>query len=384
MILISREMQSTKVISLIILAGSLLFSCGKKDEKSTEKVIRPIKYSTITKAGSGDNQIFSGVAQASKEAAVSFKVSGTINKIHVKVGDQIRKGQLIASIDATDYTVQYDQAVAQLKSAETQIKSAQAQLVNSRSTYDRAEKLYENNSVPLSEYQQSKAALEAAESQYDAAVAQVTASEAQVTSARNQVSYTRLVAPFSGIINVINVEENEQVGAGNPVAVLSAEIKPEVLVNIPEIFITRVDRGDSVEIEFSAPASRTFKGHITEVGFGSGGGGTYPATVQITDPDQSIRPGMSASVSFNFGAQSPDRSLLVAAVEAVAEGTDGHFVFKLEKEGANYRAMKQPVQIGSLFTEGFEITGGLSEGDLVATAGLKSLLHGMEVKLMPE
>ena len=374
-------MKQTRLIFLL----TLLLGYGVEADLPSEKSIRPVKFAKITKGSQAAIQSFSGVAQSSKEAAVSFKVNGTLNRIFVKVGDQVRKGQLIAQMDATDYSVQFDQAVAKLKSAETQIKSAKAQLVNARSTYDRAEKLYENNSVPLSEYQQAQSAMEAAESQYDASIAQVEASKAQVAAAANQVSYAQLKSPFSGIINAVNVEENEMVAAGNPVALLSAQVQPEVLVGVPEIFIASIRKGQGVKIAFSQPLDKTYDGKVTEVGFSSGGGATYPVTVEIVKPDDDLRPGMSANVIFDFGKSSMSTSAaLVAPVPSVGEGTDGHFVFKLKPVGEDYQAIKQKIIIGSLVADGFEVEQGLAEGDLVAVAGLKSLLDGMKIKLLEQ
>ena len=70
--------------------------------------------------------------------------------------------------------------------------------------------------------------------------------------------------------------------------------------------------------------------------------------------------------------------------QAVGEGVDGRFVFVLEEEGGNYVAKRKNIEIGELFPEGFIVKSGLKEGDRVATAGLRSLLDGMTVKLLEE
>ena len=370
-------------IFLLLLVSALLFSCK---EKVVEKqvVLRPVRYGKVIQTGSVNSQIFSGTAQSSKSSNLSFKVAGTINNLKVKVGDKVRTGQLIAQIDAIDYSVQYDQAVAQLKSAETQIKSAETQLVTTKSAYERVEKLYENNSVPLSEYEQAKASYEAAQSQQTAALAQVTASEKQVEAARNQVSYTRLTAPFAGIITNVMAEENELVGSGNPIATLSAERDPEVIVGMPETFIAQIKKGQHAHIEFSTIPDKRFEGTISEVSFSSNTGATYPVIVKIDNPTQAIRPGMAANVEFSFDKKNTQQEFLVAPVQAIGEGTAGNFAFVLSKGNNGYAVKKQNVEIGNLLSTGFEIKGGLQAGDLVATAGLKSLLDGMEVKLLEE
>ena len=145
----------------------ILSACGGKNENiETKAKVRPVRYGKIQPAGGSLVQTFSGTAQSSKEAQLSFKVSGTISNLAVKVGDVVSNGQVIATLDAADYNVSYEQAKANLKSAETQIKSAESQLNSSRSSYKRVERLYENNSVSLSEFEQAKSGLETAESSF--------------------------------------------------------------------------------------------------------------------------------------------------------------------------------------------------------------------------
>lgn len=370
--------------AFIITISFFLFACGGEKKEQIEEIIRPVRYGTVQMQGAAESHAFSGTAQSSKHAKLSFKVAGTINSLQVKVGDKIRKGQAIASMDAIDYSVEYDQAVANLKNAQTGIKSAQSQLITTKSTYERVEKLYENNSLPLSDYEQAKSAYEAAEAQYNASLAQVTAAQKQVDAASNQVSYTRLTAPFSGIITEVNVEENELVNSGSPIAALDAETRPEVSVGIPEVFIPRIRKGQKVDIHFSILPNQPFKGTISEVGFSSGDAATYPVIVIIDNPSPDIRPGMAANVTFHFGEAKAGQQFLVAPVKAVGEGTQGNFVFILNPNGDTYEVKKQNIEIGELLPNGFEIKSGLKEGDLLATAGLKSLLDGMKVKLMEE
>ena len=214
--------------------------------------------------------------------------------------------------------------------------------------------------------------------------AQVTASNKQVESAKNQVSYASLTAPFQGVITSLLVEENELVGSGNPVATLSSEGKPEVRIGMPEVFISRIRSGQEVDIAFSVENTQTFKGVVSEVGFSAGDASTYPVIIQIVDPSDNIRPGMAANVTFNFGEVSDKPNQLVAPAKAVGEGPDGHFAFVLEQKQQAYEVKKKTIEIGKLLPDGFEIKSGLQDGDLVATAGLKSLLDGMQVRLLEE
>ncbi|MFK7770515.1 MAG: efflux RND transporter periplasmic adaptor subunit [Saprospiraceae bacterium] len=371
-----------KNISLPIFFIFLLTACGEEKKSVVEETIRPVKFGKVMMSGDALSETFSGSAQSSKESKVSFKVSGTLTRLNVKVGDMVRKGQLLAKIDQTDYSVQYQQSVANNKTSETQIQSAKSQLINSKATYQRIEKLYENNSVSISEFEQAKSALELAEASYNASIAQANASEKQVESAQNQVRYSNLIAPFSGVITAVMVEENELVGSGTPIATISAMNNPEISVGIPEIFISKIKKNQRVDIVFSSMSNQTFSGKVYEVAFSSLGGSTYPVTVRIDKPTQDIRPGMVADVHFSFSNGKAEVQKMVAPIAAVGEDSNGHFVFGLTKEGANYLVKKKQIQIGKLTTAGFEIKSGLANGELVATAGLNTLLDGMKVRLL--
>ncbi len=360
----------------------ILVACAEDKKPEIVEFVRPVKFGKVIMSGDALSETFSGSAQSSKESKVSFKVSGTLTRLNVKVGDLVRKGQLIANVDQTDYSVQYQQSVANNKTSETQIQSAKSQLINSKASYQRIEKLYENNSVSISEFEQAKSALELAEASHNAAIAQANASEKQVESARNQVRYSSLVAPFSGVITAVMVEENELVGSGTPIATLSAMDNPEISVGIPEIFISKIKRSQNVNIVFSSIPNQTFSGKVYEVGFSSLGGSTYPVTVRIDKPTQEIRPGMVADVHFSFNTGKSEQQIMVAPTAAIGEDSNGHFVFGLDKEGENYLVKKKKIQIGELTSAGFEIKAGLANGELVATAGLNSLLDGMKVRLM--
>ncbi|MEM6380507.1 MAG: efflux RND transporter periplasmic adaptor subunit [Bacteroidota bacterium] len=367
----------------ILLLTLLVWGCaGKQETKQLPDLIRPIKYGEVIRSGGKNVHTFSGVAQSGQESKLSFRVAGTIRNLNVKLGDRVRRGQVIASIDPTDYNVSAEQAVASKKGSDANLKSAETQLINARINYNRIEKLYESNSVPLSDFDQAKSNYETAQASYEAAKTQVTSTEKQVEAANNQISYTRLTAPFNGVITGVFVEENELVGSGSPVAALSSEAEPEVNVGIPETLISKVKRNMPVAIQFSAFEGQNFQGKVEEVSFAAGNSPTYPAIISIKKPGEGIRPGMAADVTFNFSADT-SQSYLVSPVQSIGEDADGNFVFLLEPvETEKYLVKKQAIKVGELLPDGFEIRSGLQEGDLVAVAGMSILLDSMKVRLV--
>jgi RND family efflux transporter MFP subunit len=357
--------------SLLSLLLVIALVAGCKNTTNKTEAIKPVKYEQLAYSDQNYSYAFSGVVKAEYETNLSFKVGGTLNLVNVRFGEKVKKGQLIASIDPTDYKIMEDQAVAQKSGAESQ-------LINARSHFERMEKLYENNSVSLSEYEQAKAGLSSAESQYDAA-------EKQLEAAISQVSYTKLYAPLDGVISSLMVEANETVSAGKSIAVISSEGSPQVEVEVPESFISKLEYRQKANIKFPSVSGHNFNGDVVEISFAPGKSTTYPVTLSIIDPVSEIRPGMSAEVTFSF-ASLDQESFLVAPLKAIASGVDGNYVFKLvaDKEEGIYTAKKVGVELGAITKDGYIIKEGVKEGDLVAIAGLRSLYDGRKVKLLEE
>lgn len=362
----------------------LLISCGEKSAETTEE-IRPVKYETVGLATGMETYTFSGVAKAQNETNLSFKVAGILASVNVKLGDRVRKGQLIATIDPADYTIQTNQAGSQKEGAIANAKAAEAQLVNAKATYDRVAQLYENNSVALSEYQQAKAALDAAQAQYDAANSQIKTTDQQLKAADKQVSYTRLVSPMDGVITAVEVEANEVVNAGTLIAKVSSLGRPEVEVGVPEVVINKLKIGQQATIQFSSLPKQLFEAEVAEIAFASERSTTYPVKLKMRNAADEIRPGMAAEVRFIMGTdKGKAKKEIVAPLKAIASGTDGNYAFKLvpgNEEGI-YLAKRVPLDLGAITEDGYIIKDGLSGGDLVAVAGLRSLYDGRKVKLL--
>lgn len=369
---------------IILFFVFLLVSCGEQPAEA-EQEIRAVKYEEVELSTGVETYTFSGVAKAQNETNLSFKVAGILASVNVKLGYRVGKGQLIATIDPVDYTIQTNQAVSQKEGAIANTKATEAQLINARATYNRVAQLYEKNSVSLSEYQQAKAALDAAQAQYDAASSQIKTSDQQLKAAGNQVSYTRLVSPMDGVITAVQVEANEVVNAGTLIAKVSSLGRPEIEVGVPEVVINKLRIGQQAMIKFSSLPERLFEAEVVEIAFASEKSTTYPVILKMVNPADEIRPGMAAEVKFTVGNNVEKmKNEIVAPLKAIASGTDGNYAFKLvpDKEEGIYVAKRVPLDLGSITGDGYVIKKGLTEGDFVAVAGLRSLFDGKKVKLL--
>jgi len=353
----------------VSLAISLaIASCGSKDETKKE-VIRPVSYEEVGLGGGVLERTFSGTAISGTETRMSFKVAGNIERLLVKDGEEVNKNQLLVTLDDSDYQLQYEQADAAVKNADALAKQA-------KSNYERIRSLYENGSTSLSDFENAKASYESAQASENSAIQ-------SRRLARSQIAYCKLSAPIQGSISSLSVEVNENVNAGQTIMVLSSEGDLEVNLGLPESFITNVNVQDKVEISFSALPGEVFQGVVSEVSYSiNNQTSTYPVAVKLIGDTKTIRPGMAASVTFSINTSKPGQpDLLMVPVQAVGEDEKGNFVFVLESSEEHYIVKRRTVTVGQITTSGFEIIDGLDEGELIATAGLQTLLEGMKVRL---
>ena len=354
-------------IMIAILLSLLSISCG--EEKATEEIIRPVRYQEVIIGGSGRLRIFTGTAKAGIESKLSFKVSGTINNINVKIGDVVKRGQLIGSLDATDYSVK-------VKEAEAGLKESESKELNAKNNYDRAKSLYETNSIAKSE-------LDAARAQFESTKANVERMRSSLQYARLQFSYARLVAPIDGTIAEVPAEVNENVDAGKHIVTIYSEGETEVEISVPEVLISKIKTGREVSVTFDAIRDKTFTGKVTEVGVSTGSfSTTYAVKITLNEEVPQIRPGMAAEVIFNF-EDSDELNRIIVPPATVGEDAEGRYVFTVTPDAeGNGIANKVRVIVGDLTGGGLEVIDGLVDGDLIVTAGVTRIQDGQRVKLL--
>ena len=352
----------------ILLLALVASACGA-DEEPPAEILRPVRTIVARLVEPTRARAFSGVARAGAESRLSFKVSGTVQAVPVQVGDRVVPGRLIAQLDAEDYELR----VAQMEAA---LERAKAQKVNANNAYQRVRELYENESASKSELDEARAASKSAD-------ASVESAQKELEFAQLQVAYTRLVAAQEGFVAVVNVEVNENVQAGTTVVELTSGGAVEVEVGVPESWIARIREGSKVQVSFDALPGESFGAIVTEVGVAlSGRNVTFPVTVLLDGADSGVRSGMAAEVQFRFDSEDARPRFLVPS-DAVAEDRAGRFVYVALPSGDQLATIQRhAVSVGEMTPEGFEIFEGLSDGDLVVTAGVSRIEPGLTVTLL--
>lgn len=347
--------------SLLIVVAA---GCAK-ETPSVQKKPRPVRFDIVGSGGVDDARAFSATIQSRDATPISFRVGGTLARLPVKMGDTVKKGQLIAELDASDYKVALAQAQANWQNAKTQVDVAS-------SAFRRVETLYEAGSSSLSDYENARGQLKSAR-------AQLSASGQAVKQAKNQIEYCRLVAPFDGVVESVAVKNGEQVGAARAVAVVSRGGEIEVNVGVPEGVVARIKVGTAATVQVAALGGDALAGKVREVGFATAAS-TYPVRIELADPPATLRPGMAATAEFELGTR---KAALTIPVTAVGNEEKSSYVFFLEPAGGDvFTARKRPVDVGELIGNRFEVKKGVVAGDKIATAGLSKLVDGMQVRLL--
>lgn len=352
-------------IALLLMACLGLAGCEATNEVGAPS-LRSVRTMTVEPTSAGTQRTFSGTSRSKLESRLSFKVSGTLQTLPIKVGDRLRRGQLIGRLDASLYELEAQQAEASLV-------QAQAGERNAKAAYQRVKELYADNNAPRND-------LDAARANAESGEAQVRAASKQLELARLNASYARLTAADDCTVMTVEVEVNENVSPGGTVATVSCGSDLEVVLSVPESLISRVQEGMTATARFDAVPGVELNATVAEVGV-SASGSAFPVTVAIDDEDGLLRSGLAAEVTFQFSGDDRGDRYLVPLASLVKDGA-GSFVYILEPGGDGQGTVRrQDVELGELTEEGMEVLVGLNPGDQVVTAGTSVIRDGLTVAI---
>lgn len=267
----------------------------------------------------------SGKIQPEIEVKIAPEVSGEIVELNVKEGDEVKAGQLLVRINPDIYEANVSRTNAAVNSARAAEKQARSQYEESKKVFDRQEGLLKKGAISQAEYDVALRTYEVAKLQVDAAGFQLRSAEASLKEARDNLNRTTIYAPADGHISKLNVEKGERVVgtatmAGTELLRLANLAEMEVLVDVNENDIIKVNRGDTALIEVDAYVGRKFTGVVTEVANSAKSTGVSASTDQVTNFEVKVRI-LKSSYADLVTAQraNPFRPGMTAAVEVQTE-----------------------------------------------------------------
>ena len=332
---------------------------------------RPPMTVEVAKVGRGDiSAHLSVVGNLIGEATVDVapKTGGRLTTMTVKLGDRVRRGQIIGKIEDREIVEQVRQAEASHQVGEATIRQRKADLNLALTNVERSRNLFGRQLLP-------KQTLDDAEARYTSAVAQVDLSEAQLaqSEARLQelkinLANTNVVSPADGFIAKRNVDPGQWVSQQVPLVSVVDISSLRLVANVVEKDLRMVGTGDAALVDVDAFPGEKFKGRIARVSpIIDPATRTAPMEVEIPNPDFRLKPGMYARVDLEIDGKK--NVLLVPKIALVdSEGQRGVF-----QPSEDNRAIFKPVQVGIEDSERAEIVGGLQEGETVVSVGAAAL-----------
>jgi HlyD family secretion protein len=350
-----------------------------------------------------------------QEIVVSPKASGRISTVTAEVGQVVKAGDVLFTLEAGDFEAQNRQAKAALDSAQANltrtsdsslssqvlqaqaaVKQAQVQYDDAKDLSDRTEKLFTDGTASRQQRDSAKAKLDSAAIALDTAqqnlallqdkggpqstgLASTQVDQAQATAelAQSQLSNTIIRSPINGVVSTRNVDAGELVGSGVPAFVVIDVSALTAEASVEESTVRALRKGQSVPVTIDAEAGTPVNGTVDTISPAADPRTQgYIVKVRIVAPPATVRPGMFARVSVPVETRS---GVLVVPNSAVVTETGVASVFAV----VDGKLKKTTVQTGISDNAVTEITAGLAEGTLVVTEGQSFLNDGDSVTIAP-
>jgi RND family efflux transporter MFP subunit len=415
-------MEMLKRIISVFVSGLILLgltSCGKKEESLEVSSAINVKTVTAEEKSIENNISYTGEIKAASSASVSAKVSGTVKSIKAELGDYVNEGDVLMTIDSTQYAQTYNQALANVEMAEASkanadaqyrtvsegsseqtkininqsVINAETQYNNAKDNYDRQKALYDIGAISKVALDNAKTSLDTAKLAYDTALKNaelnnsviiprneesakggVTQANASLKQARValEIASTNLDncvvrAPISGYITAKNVTMGQMASPGIELFGIKNSDMADVELNVTDSVISKITEDTKAVISVKSAGLKKIKGSVTVVSKAKNDQtGMFTVKVAIPNKDGKIKIGMLADVSLIV-----DKAKNALAIDnnAIINKNGKNFVY-VAKDG---KAVKKEVEPGISNGEITEITKGLKKGDKVITDGKEFL-----------
>ncbi len=340
-------MKKIFVYSMFAVVAVSMVSCGsKQSEAQTEEVqaLPKIEVQGVSSRMVSQEVVFTGTVEAEVVNNIAPQQPLRIKEIKVDVGDRVKKGQLLVTLDNSS------------------LVQAKAQLDNAKTEYERTNELYEFGGASKSEW-------DARRMQY----------EMLQTAYNNLVENTTLISPISGVVTARNYDKGDMYSGALPVLVI-AQIKPvKIMINVSEPLFAKVKKGMPVFVTLDAYGDEVFKGKISRI-YPIINQSTHTFQVEVTLPNSNerVRPGMFARVTLPYGKVKnvviPDQ-----AVQKLL-GSGDRYVYIYNP--ADSTVCYSKVELGRRMDAEFEVVSGVKNGELVVTKGHMGLTNGSKVEVV--
>ena len=345
----------------VLLSALLILGCEKPAIPPPPP--RPALVIEVGKIAPNNATILVGEVKSRYESNQAFRISGKIIERVVDVGAIVKKGQVLARLDSADTNLS-------ASAAKADVRVAEANRALAKSDVERQRILVNKKFI-------SQSALDKFEAELKTADALVNQAKAQAAVSNNQSRYGSLVADRDGVITQIRAEPGQVVIAGETIAQVVDTANLEVLVAVPESRIAQIKPNDAAQIKLwanqIANSEKTYIGKIREIAPAANSASrAFDVRVAFSDADAQVKLGMTAGVRLE---NNNEQTFIIIPSSALTQFNGKTSVWVIK----NSIAAPREVSAGQYSEEGVTITSGLQVGELVAIAGVHTLIKGQKV-----
>lgn len=325
------------------LATCLIFgACGEqKEEKKKDDAKPEVKLADVVTSLVPQIETYTATVESDVKNNIAPNTPYRIEKIYVEVGDQVRKGQVLVQLDASN------------------LRQLKLQIENQKVEFNRTSQLYSVGGASKAEYDNAKTQLDVLSTQY-----------AQL------VQNTQLTAPISGVVTARNYD-NGDMYSGSPILTVEQLNPVKLLINVSEVYYKNVVVGQPVDVTLDAYEGEVFAGKVSiKYPTIDKTTHTFPVEVTVANSSQKVRPGMFARAIISF--EEIERVMVPDMAIVKQVGAGDRYVYTYKDGKVSY----DKVELGRHMGEQYEVKSGVEPGAKVVVAGMSRLANGREVTVV--
>jgi len=366
----------TAAVTALTLAVSACSGKGheaSKQQPESVATVTGIATETVKTANLPEVQEIVGTVRARTSAAVSSRIPGTISVLLVREGDHVKKGQVLAQLDAQENLANAAAATAGIEEAQQGVDQARTRKHLADTTFERFQKLYNEKALSRQEFDVKQTEREMAGQGVAQAEARLKQAKEGARAAGTMSNYTKIIAPISGIITSKQADLGATVFPGQPLLTIEDEGNYQLELAIPENMTTTVKAGTPVQVTLDALGSSSSAEKIAEiVPAADPGSRTFIAKINLGR--KGLKSGMFGRGAISLGSSV---SGMLVPRKAIQERGALTSVWVVDKESiAHLRLVKSGKTIG----DNVEILSGLSDGERLVISGSEKVNEGVKVK----
>lgn len=352
------------IVAVLVLIGLLVWSPWS----SADENARPVELVPVTRATIEETVTAQGKLEPKEFVDVGAQVSGQLEKLHVEIGDAVKKGQLIAEIDPQIYVAKVQADEARLKTLRAQLAEQQAQVDFTQSVYKRNQTLVKADAV-------SRETLESSMKEYKAAVARANSFKAQSEEAESQLDadkanlgYTKIYSPMDGTIVSQTSKEGQTLNANQTAPVIVQVANLDIMTvrsQVAEADVARLKPGMTVYFNTLGSERRwtsTLRQLLPSPDATVVDVVLYNALVDVENKDHALMTGMSTQMFFELGTA---KDALVIPARALGKKLPDSETYEVTVQGKDSTETRK-ITIGLLNRTQAQVLTGLKEGEQVA------------------